>query len=268
MMEPQTARSLPRTGSGFRSSKAAITREAAPTPQPAVDNRRLSLWVALLLTGCGTVASGAAGTQRYEVDVRVESDPAKPLAAVGILQGGKELGRTAQDGSARVILGGRNGDVVSLQVACPDGYAPVDKPLTVTLRPLVGASVVPQYRARCEPLSRSLVIAVRAKGGPNLPLTHLGREIARTDAEGAAHALLKVSPAEQVTLVLDTSCEGCDRLRPKSPELTLLMPARDEVAVFDQAFSEEVPPVAKRRSHARRAFGPIKIEAPSRVQMR
>lgn len=267
-MEPRTARSLPRTGSGFRSSKAPIARRALVKAQRTTDNRRLSLWVALVLAGCGTVSTSTSGTQLFEVDVRVESDPSKPLAAVGILQGGKELGRTAQDGGARVRLSGRNGDVVMLHVACPEGYAGPDKPLTITLRPLVGTSVVPQYRARCEPRSRSLVVAVRAKGGPNLPLTHLGREIARTDAEGAAHALLQVSPAEQVTLVLDTSCPGCERLRPKSPELTLLMPARDEVAVFDQTFSEQAPPVARRRPHAPRALGPIKIEAPSRMQMR
>lgn len=269
MMEPQTARSLPRTGSGSRSSKAPIAAKPAAKSRRTADNRRLSLWVALLLApGCGTVSSATTGMQRYEVDVRVESDPSKPLAAVGILQGAKELGRTAQDGNARVALNGRIGDVVMLQVACPEGYAPADKPLSVTLRPLVGASVVPQYRARCEPLSRSLVVAVRAKGGPNLALKHLGREIVRTDAEGAAHALLEVSPAEQVTLVLDTSCQGCDRLRPKSPELTLLMPARDEVAVFDQAFSEQAPPVVKRRREAPKVVGPIKIEAPSRVQLR
>jgi hypothetical protein len=278
MMEPQTARSLPRMGGGSRSSKAPIERDAGRNTQRTADNRRLSLRVALpggyLLGlaisafGCGTVSTAASGAKPYEVDVRVESDPAKPLAAVGILQGAKELGRTTQDGTVRVRLTGRNGDVVMLQVACPEGFAPADKALSVTLRPLVGTSVVPQYRARCEPLLRSLVVAVRAKGGPNLAVKHLGREIARTDAEGAAHALLQVSPAEQVTLVLDTACEGCDRLRPKSPEFTLLMPARDEVAVFDQAFSEQAPPVVKRRRQAPQVLGPTKIEAPSRAQLR
>jgi hypothetical protein len=281
MMERQTARSLPRMGSGSRSTKAPIA--AAPRRQPhrTADNRGLSLRVAVqrgyashaaaflsCALGCGTVTSTAAGTQRYEADVRVESDPSKPLAAVGILQGAHELGRTSKDGTVRVALSGKNGDVVTLQVACPEGFAPVDKPLSVVLRPLVGASVVPQYRARCEPLTRSLVVAVRAKGGPNLAVKHLGREIARTDAEGAAHALLKVSPAEQVTLVLDTTCAGCDRLRPSSPELSLLMPARDEVAVFDQTFTEQVPPVVKRKPQAPKVLGPVKIEAPARFQLR
>jgi hypothetical protein len=266
---------------GFRSRKASIASGGRRRPHRNAANRRLSPRVAPCLgyascvlavmscaLGCGTVASTSAGTQRYEVDVRVESDPSKPLAAVGILQGAKELGRTSKDGTARVALSGKNGDVVTLQVACPEGFAPVDKPLSVVLRPLVGRSVVPQYRARCEPLMRSLVVAVRAKGGPNLPLTHLGREIARTDAEGAAHALLKVSPAEQVTLVLDTSCPGCERLRPKSPELSLLMPPRDQVAVFDQPFTEQAPPVVKKKHAAPKVLGPVKIEAPARFRMR
>jgi hypothetical protein len=265
---------------GFRSRKASIASGGRRRPHRNAANRRLSPRVAPCLGyasyvlaamsafGCGTVASTSAGTQRYEVDVRVESDPSKPLAAVGILQGAKELGRTSKDGTVRVALSGKNGDVITLQVACPEGFAPVDKPLSVVLRPLVGRSVVPQYRARCEPLMRSLVVAVRAKGGPNLPLTHLGREIARTDAEGAAHALLKVSPAEQVTLVLDTSCPGCERLRPKSPELSLLMPPRDQVAVFDQPFTEQAPPVVKKKHAAPKVLGPVKIEAPARFRVR
>jgi hypothetical protein len=215
--------------------------------------------VALSL-GSGCATAGSSGPQRFDVDVRVESDPSKPLAAVGIVQGSAELGRTAADGSVRVSLRGRSGDVVSLRVACPEAYASPEKPLSVRLRPLVGASVVPQYRARCEPLLRTLVVAVRAKGGAGLPVKHLGREIARTDAEGTAHARLLVPPSEQVTLVLDTSAPERERLRPKSPEFTLMMPARDQVAVFDQAFTELAPPIVKRKPQAPRAVGPLKIE--------
>lgn len=269
MIDPQTARSLPRT----HCVKASRALEARRAPRRTAANSRLSLLVAVQCGwafgaagfGCGMVSStGSLTAQPFDIDVRVESDPSKPLAAVGILQGAKELGRTAKDGMVRVALAGSSGDVVTLHVACPEGFAAPDKPLSVALRPLVGVSVVPQYRAQCEPLMRSLVVAVRAKGGAGLAVKHLGREIARTDAEGVAHALLKVPPAEQVTLVLDTSDADHERLRPKSPEFSLMMPARDDVAVFDQSFSELVPRAAKRKKRAPQALGPLKIEAPSR----
>jgi hypothetical protein len=212
--------------------------------------------------GCGAGSSSGESGPRFQIDVRVESDPGKPLAAVKVLQGETALGSTADNGTVRITLGGHNGDVLTLRVACPADYASPDKPLSVTLRPLVGASV-PLYRAQCQPLLRSLVVAVRAKGGAGLPVKHLGREVARTDAEGTAHVLLQVPPAEQITLVLDTSEPSHERLRPQSPEFTLVMPARDEVAVFDQTFSELAPPRPKARPRGpAQPVGPIKIERP------
>jgi hypothetical protein len=100
---------------------------------------------------------------------------------------------------------------------------------------------------------------VRARGGADLPVKHLGREIARTDAEGVAHALLKVAPTEQVTLVLDTSDPAHERLRPKNPEYTLVMRARDEVAVFDQTFTLQPLPRAKAKPRHSIPVGPQKI---------
>jgi hypothetical protein len=270
MMDRQTARTLPRTVR----HPASVKPIEAENGRRTADNPRLSLPVALAscyaisaALGCGMVSNAATGEQRYLVDVRVESDPSKPLAAVGILQGAKELGRTADNGSVRVSLAGRSGDTITLSVACPEGYASGDKPLSVTLRTLLDASTVPQYRAQCEPLVRSLVVAVRAKGGANLAVKHLGREIARTDADGVAHALLKIPPAEQVTVVLDTSGAEHERLRPKSPEFSMTMPARDEVAVFDQTFSELVPPAVKKKREAPKVLGPVKIEAPGRASL-
>jgi hypothetical protein len=271
MMDPQTARTLPRS-LRLKGSQPLMLRRP---PRRTAVNSRLSLRVAVQCgwwlglasagSGCGMVSSTGPSTRlRFDLDVQVESDPSKPLAAVAILQGAKELGRTAADGSVRVTLIGNNGDVVALNVACPEGFASPEKPLSITLRPLVGVSVVPQYRARCEPRMRSLVVAVRAKGGSDLAVKHLGREIARTDSDGVAHALLKVPPAEQVTVVLDTSGADHTRLRPTSPEFTMTMPARDEVAVFDQTFSELVPPAKKTKKQGPAPLGPIKIEAPSR----
>jgi hypothetical protein len=213
--------------------------------------------------GCVAASSGNTELHRFELAVRVESDPGKAIAAARLYQGGTIAAHTAADGIARVVLTGHNGDNVMLRVACPEGYVSPSKPLSISLRPLVSHGLTPTYHASCQPLLRTLVVAVRVKGaaGTNLPLKHLGLEIARTDAEGTAHALLEVPPTESVTLVLDTT--DAQRLRPKSPEFRVIMPAHDRIAVFDQAFTQLLPPPAAKIARVEpKIFRPIKIERP------
>jgi hypothetical protein len=221
--------------------------------------RNSSIFVGFVLGCCACGGDATPARHGFQIEVGVESDPGEPLSHAAISKAGRELGRTSSQGAVRLALNGESGDTIALEVSCPEGYASPDKPLLVTLRPLVG-NAVPKYRARCQALVRSLVVAVRAKGGHDLPVKYHGREIARTDAEGAAHTLLRVAPTEEVTLVLDTSAPSHAQLRPKNPELTVRMPARDEVAVFDQAFSEAPQPKQPRRS-TRAHVGPVQIKA-------
>jgi hypothetical protein len=207
---------------------------------------------------CAGGATHVPARRGFQIEVGVESDPGEALANAAISRAGHELGRTSRQGALRLALNGESGDTIALEVSCPEGYASPDKPLLVTLRPLVGQAI-PKYRARCQALTRSLVVAVRAKGGSDLPVKYHGREVARTDVEGAAHTLLRVAPTEPVTLVLDTSDPSHAQLRPKNPEFTVVMPARDEVAVFDQTFSEAAPKKARRARPAH--VGPVQITA-------
>jgi hypothetical protein len=202
--------------------------------------------------------------QQFAVDIQVESDPGKPLAAAKIVRGEREYGQTGADGHLRLELSGPPGEVLTLNVVCPSGYASPDEALSVALRTLVGDSALPRYRALCPPHSRSLVVAVRAKNGPDLPVLHQGREIARTDADGTAHVLLTAEPTEHVTLALDTSAPNKKALLPRSPEFTLVMPGRDEVAVFNPAFTLPAPAVKKVRAQAPQPLGPTPILPGSR----
>lgn len=235
--------------------------QAATNPVCSRKRRELLLFAAAL--AAGAACQGTPDAQQFQIDIRVESDPGKPLGGAKIIQGNHEHGQTAADGHVRLALSGTPGEVVPLHVACPSGYASPDEPLSVMLRGLVGQTALPRYRATCSALSRSLVIAVRAKNGTDLPLIHQGREIARTDADGAAHALLTVAPAEHVTLALDTSATNKGLLRPRSPEFTLVMPGRDDVAVFDQTFTLEQP-IVKRRGGRAAPLGPTPILPGSR----
>jgi hypothetical protein len=204
----------------------------------------------LLSAGCAV-----AKAPNFEVAVRVESDPGQPLAGATLTRDGQALAQTDARGVAELRLTGAPGERVQLQVRCPDGHRAPDKPLAIALKPLAEHGRRPEYRAACPPLLRSVVVAVRAQNGPNLPVKYLGKEIARTDAAGACHALLKVAPGETVTLTLDTSDHT--KLMPRSPELRLTVPERDELVVFDQTFTRELE--KRGRQHKKQQLGPTRI---------
>ncbi len=206
--------------------------------------------------GLAVSACGPTEQAPHQVLVRVESEPGQPLAGAVISRAGRELGASQADGIVALGLTGVPGEVVELSTACPSGYRAPEKPLSVALRQLADRTRKPEYKVLCAPLLRSLVIAVRAPNAVNVPLRYLGKELARTDESGAAHALLSVSPGEIVTVTLDTSGEEHAALMPQHPELKLSMPEHDEVAVFDQAFTR-TEPARKKRTTARR--GPTRL---------
>jgi hypothetical protein len=197
-------------------------------------------WFACLLLGACTVAPPA----NVKVTVRVESDPGIALADASVIGSGKALGKTDARGLSRVTLTGPLGARIPLQVRCPDGFRQPLDVISVILRAAEPDAPPPEYAVACPPALRSLVVSVRAQNGAGLPLKRLGKEIARTDEQGAAHALLKVAPGEDLTLSLDTSEH--DALRPKNPTFKLTMPDHDEVTLFDQPFSIERPPAPRR----------------------
>lgn len=177
----------------------------------------------------------------HRIRVNVVSDPGVPLAAAELFAGSRSLARSDEAGTIDVALPGRPGDVVQLQLRCPEGYRTPDDSLSVLLRePLrEPRERPPEFTLACPPLTRTLVVAVRADRGPSLPLRYLGEEVARTDASGAAHALLRAKPGDALTLTLDTSAEP--QLMPQQPELKLSVPDHDELVVFDQAFTRPKP---------------------------
>jgi len=217
---------------------------ARPTP------RRVALALLALTWGCTEPPPPS-----YQAGIRVESDPGQPLSGAHVSISGTPLGSSDERGSLLVSLTGSPGDVVALDVTCPDGHRAPEQPLSVALRQVAQDGRRPEFRVRCQPLTRTLMVAVRAPNTQNMPLRYLGREIARTDATGTAHALLRVAPGETVTVSLDTSSH--EILLPQNPQRTLTMPERDEVVLFDQVFNK--PKKHQRRSKTEVPSGPIRI---------
>ena len=179
----------------------------------------------------------------FEMLVLVESDPGRPVPGAVIQVNGKDKGTTAPDGRARLTFHGNEGDSYDLWVRCPGGYQSPNRAITAPLKRIADPARLPQYDVMCPPLERTVVIAVRADNGPNLPVMYLDREIARTDASGAAHVLLPMKPGDTFTLVLGTNEKGNERLRPQNPSLPFTVRTQDDVFLFDQHFNREREPV-------------------------
>src|SRR6185436_15686582 len=139
-----------------------------------------------------------------EILVRVSSDPGRPIKAADIFFNGQKVSTTDEEGMGKMQLQGKDGETFDIVVKCPEGFVSPQKPTQVVLKRLSDPTKKPEYAVLCPPTTRTVVIAVRADNGPNLPVMYLGREVGRTDPSGAAHVLLQLRPDEQFDLVLST----------------------------------------------------------------
>jgi hypothetical protein len=205
--------------------------------------RQLQRCCAGALTLCAAVCVLAlrcepAPAPPFEVLVKVTSDRDKPLEGAIVLYEGKKVGLTNVDGAALLRMRGTEGVSLLINVQCPAAFESPPKPINVVLRRVV-ESKRPEYSVACPPSIRTVVVAVRADNGPNLPIMYLGREVGRTDEAGAASVLLLVKPNEQFQLAFNTTEKGNERLRPQNPVATFLVKQHDELFTLDQRFSLE-----------------------------
>lgn len=197
----------------------------------------------LSLSGCGSFKDEPPPP--FEIAIRVDSDPGRPLPGAVVMKGGKEGPSTGPDGRVTLKISGAEGETVDLMVKCPPEYVSPTRALTVLLRRITGGKLA-EYDVSCPPSLRRMVVAVRADNGPNLPVMYLGKPLARTDATGAATLLFQLRPGEQFDLELDTSEKGNERIRPKSPSASFVMRPFDDIVTFDQKFSVTAPPHVSR----------------------
>lgn len=193
----------------------------------------------IIATGC-TPEPPPAST--FDFKVVVESDPGAPIKGATVSSDSGETTMADRNGVAMVRLSGREGELVSLVVNCPEGHRLATDAIKFRIARLTGA--VPEYRARCQPLFRDIVVAVKASNGPNLPLVHEGREIGRTNDKGIEHVLLRAKPGERFRLTLDTT--AAPLLRPSSPSEFFRAGDRDDIVVFEQNFQKPTKKVVRR----------------------
>ena len=217
-----------------------------------------------LLALCLATSLGCAREQPppvYEITVRVWSDPDKPLPGVALLRNGTELGLTGASGSVNLRLAGAEGSTLALDVRCPPGHRQPPGSMQVVLKRVSSARHAPEYGASCAPELRKIVVAIKAENGARLPVSYLGRELARTDESGTAHVLLEQPPESQFELTLGTEEPHAEHLRPQSPTFKFVVPDRDDVVSMVQKFVTEAPSPTTHAPRRRvEPSGPIRLE--------
>jgi hypothetical protein len=217
--------------------------------------RRSLLVVLLVPSAAACNAFKPVPPPAQEIIVHVSGDPGRPLKDAALLYSGQKVATTGEDGIGKLKLTGKDGEGFDISVSCPEGFQSPAKPISVILRRLADPAKIPEYEVSCPPTARTVVVAVRADRGPNLPVMYLGREIGRTDSSGSAHVLLKLKPDDTFDLILGTNEKGNDRLRPQNPFATFVVKDRDEVFTFDQKFEQE----------KKKAVGVTKRRGPERI---
>jgi hypothetical protein len=193
--------------------------------------------VAASLVSCGQVSEPPPPSFKFEV--KAESDPGVPVSGVVLTRVNKEVGKTDATGKASMVFQGNEGDTFDIYVRCPEAdYMSPTQPIVVRLSKLSDGKVL-SASVRCSPLKRKVVVAVRADGGPNLPVVYYGNVVARTDSAGAAHFFVIAKPSEQLQFTLSTDEPGNELIQPKNPNLTVLVKDQDDVYIVDQPFQQQ-----------------------------
>lgn len=212
------------------------------------------------LLAAGLVACGdeEEPPPRYPFTFTATSDQA-PLAGVAISASSTVIGTTDEGGILRADLTGPDGQPISVNAHCPEGYRSPAQAQQVTLRRMVSLDPAAQGRGievsfDCPPEYRDAVVVVRTHGQPDLPVYVDGQEVTRTDASGAAHVHRRMTPQASFQVKIATASNTL--LRPQDPSQTFTIPDRDEVFVFDQPFSVATPPRRRRRRRAAPRAGP------------
>jgi hypothetical protein len=197
---------------------------------------------AFAFSGCGLLKPPPP--KPYDARLRVFGDPGQPLKGAVVFYKTKRIGVTDDAGTVNFRLKGAEGEVYDLTVKCPDGYQSPSKPVSVTLRKIADKTARPEYEVDCPKSTRTVVVAVRADSGPNLPVLYLGAVRARTDQSGAAHVALDVPPNQIFQLQIST--DDAKDLRPQNPTASFEVKQSDEVFVFEQKFKVEHKRVYRR----------------------
>jgi hypothetical protein len=171
----------------------------------------------------------------FLVEVRVDGDEGLPLAGVAVAVNASSNGVTDPNGLSVHESLLPDGSALTFEVTCPKDTVPVASFSAKVLRTEDRRPL--SYKVACKANSRSIVVAIRAENGPDLPVRYLDQVVGRTDRSGAAHLSLRIPVGEPFSIRLDTSEN--DKIKPKDPKAQFVADGRDDVKLFNVKFDVE-----------------------------
>jgi hypothetical protein len=147
----------------------------------------------------------------------------------------------AKRGELVTRIHGSEGESVPVSFQCGDGYRNTEHALPVKLtstRRIASGqdvSVIP-YEVLCNRTQRNVVIIARAEKLPGVPLIVEGKQVALTDAEGNAQALVQVD-ANTAQLHVGFETSNRPELLPRSPGRVCEVAPGDDIVTLEQKFS-------------------------------
>jgi hypothetical protein len=199
------------------------------------------------------------------IELRAMTPAGEAVPGVRAWLGGTLLGETSSDGLLSAMLRGRPHQRVTLSWACPAAHEPLAAERELAVDP--GAASAPQaplkLEARCTPLDIEAALVVRASGAPasGLPVVVRDEVVARTDAEGFAHVLLRARRGSALTVGLDTNEHPA--LVPASPLETFQLGDADTILLFDRELAVPAPKIKSARRDKTKTVEP---RVPIRIQ--
>ena len=207
-----------------------------------------SAWLpmALLLAACVGHDETAV-----RILVRVSDDQGAAQASVPVDLDGVQSATTDEEGRDTLTFVAR-ANRVQLAVQCPTSFQSPEPRSVPFARQ--GRQPPLELTFVCRPLTRTLLLVVRAPEAVGMPVLADGESLGTVTAEGTLHAVLQRPPEAVLRLMLDTS--RAPRLVPQDPVREVRVADRDEIVVLDQALT--VPPPVRRPLIPRRPT----VEAP------
>jgi len=216
--------------------------------------RRLACVIGPVLARGAWLAAGAGSTLAsckqpppapVAVTIRAKNELGEPVAdakLLGVSPPNQPEPKTDRDGVAYLYITAAEGATFLVRVECPPGYRSPPQPVAVQRFSVAATKSVPEYLVVCHELRHTMVVAVRAEDGPNLPILYLDKEVARTDRSGAAHVTFAMDVHDRITLTIGTPGKENEKLRPQNPFNVFEMGDQDDYQVFTQKFVRPKPP--------------------------
>ncbi len=223
---------------------------------------RLGGWLGILgLSFAGLLGCEKPPVPQHQIAITVTSD-GQPLTGVRVALEHHSEGVTDANGTALFTHQAPDGTRLKGGLTCPEGFTTSQNEFVVVLtqvRSMQTGKIAPIQEALvCTPTERDNVLLVRT-GFPDIGISVDGREVAKTDAYGVAHVLLRRPPAARIGVALDTSAHRY--VKPVNPNTTLVAAEQDDVLVYAPTLVDDKPkPKRRRRVKKPKKHVPIRLD--------